>query len=284
MVLGALAACDDNPMSDGRDEGEYFFTNPSFSTLVAGDSVQVVAQVRNRYLAPTGDAVTATPCDANITVTADTTRTEFEAPERFWVYAHNLGPSCLVVSGGGVTDTVGFLVGPATIVVNAASPLGSGESAPITVTFQDTEGNEVTGYTLADVTLSSSAAATVFVDNAAATMTGRAPGTANVIATLNPNRGGTPTGSTPVTVVAGAFTGTFAPATLVEGSLVTLTAGAVPFDTDTRVSIGGIDALIIPGRTATTIQAVVLVYAFMFILINLATDVAYTRLDPRVKL
>ncbi|HEX6694109.1 MAG TPA: hypothetical protein VF035_05310 [Longimicrobiales bacterium] len=257
MVLGALAACDDNPMKEGRDEGEYFFTNPSFSTIVAGDSVQVVAQVRNRYLAPTGDGVTATPCDADITVTADTTRTQFEAPERFWVFAHNLGPSCLVVSGGGVTDTVDFLIGPAAITVNAASPLGSGESAPITVSFQDTEGNDVTGYTIEDVTLSSSAAATVFVDNAAATMTGRAPGTANVIATLNAGHGQATTGSTPVTVVAGAFTGTFSPATLRWGTLLTLNAGAIPFDADTRVTIGGVEAFIVPGRTTAMIQAVV---------------------------
>jgi hypothetical protein len=260
MVLGALAACDDNPMRDARDEGEYFFTNPSFSTIVAGDSVQVVAQVRNRYLAPTGDGVTATPCDADITVVADTTRTQFEAPERFWVYAHNLGPSCLVVSGGGVTDTVDILIGPASITVNAASPLGSGETAPITVTFQDTEGNDVTGYSLADVTLSSSAAGTVFVDNAAATMTGRAPGTANVIATLNGGRGAATTGSTPVTVVAGAFTGTFAPATLVQGGVMTLTAGAIPFDADTKVRVGADSALILT-QNATTITAVVPVAA-----------------------
>lgn len=38
------------------------------------------------------------------------------------------------------------------------------------------------------------------------------------------------------------------------------------------------------GRDYTSIQAVVLIYATIFILINLATDLAYTRLDPRVKL
>ena len=37
------------------------------------------------------------------------------------------------------------------------------------------------------------------------------------------------------------------------------------------------------GRDYTVVQGVVLVYGTIFILVNLATDITYTRLDPRVK-
>ncbi len=112
LFLGALTACDDNPLKDDRDVGAFMYTNPSFSNLKVGGTVRVRANVMNKYSAPTGDAVTGTPCDAKITAVSDTSLTEFEQPERFVVTAVAAGASCLIVSGGGITDTVGFSITP----------------------------------------------------------------------------------------------------------------------------------------------------------------------------
>jgi ABC-type dipeptide/oligopeptide/nickel transport system permease component len=40
----------------------------------------------------------------------------------------------------------------------------------------------------------------------------------------------------------------------------------------------------IQGRDYPVVQGIVLVFATMVILVNLATDLVYTRIDPRVKL
>ncbi len=57
--------------------------------------------------------------------------------------------------------------------------------------------------------------------------------------------------------------------------------------TENVFSLPGMGTLLvqgISGRDYTVAQGVVLVYAFLFISVNLITDVLYTRIDPRVKL
>jgi hypothetical protein len=110
LLTGVLGACDRNPLKADRDKGLYMYTNPSFAQLAVGKTTKVRANVMNKYLAPTGDAVTGTPCDAKITAVSDTSRTVFEQPERFVVTGVAAGTTCLIVSGGGVTDTVQIVV------------------------------------------------------------------------------------------------------------------------------------------------------------------------------
>jgi hypothetical protein len=111
VAVGALAACSNDPLSKDADKAVFFFTNPSFATMkVDTIGIKVTARVMNRYNAPTGDAVTATPCDSKVTATKDPLRTELESPERFIVKATASGNSCLVVTGGGITDTVNIVV------------------------------------------------------------------------------------------------------------------------------------------------------------------------------
>lgn len=113
LLLGAFTvACDNNPLKADADKGFFMYTNPSFAQVKVGGTTKVRANVMNKYSSPTGDAVTATPCDAKITAVADTSRTVFESPERFVVTGVAAGSSCLIVTGGGVSDTVTFNVLP----------------------------------------------------------------------------------------------------------------------------------------------------------------------------
>lgn len=104
--LSAVAACDDNPLSDGRDEVDRLRTNPSFANVLVGGTTLVTANALNQHGEPTGDAVSGTACDGKITVSADTTRSAFELPERFVVRGVTAGESCVNVSSGGKSATV----------------------------------------------------------------------------------------------------------------------------------------------------------------------------------
>lgn len=253
LFLAAFtAACDNNPLKDDRDKGAYMFTNPSFATVVVGDNLIVTARVMNKYTAPTGDAVTGTPCDSKITAVKDTTRTDFEAPERFLVTATAVGRSCLIVTGGGVTDTISFLNGPGAVKlsVGADSSLASGGTKPLTVTFRDFNGNTITGLTIANVTFVSRDTLKVKVDPVTNIISGFAPGTTFLVATLKDGLGQIVKDSIPITVSAGPFGGT-KPASVARGGLTTLTAGAVPFDANTAITVNGL-AVYVQSNTPTT--------------------------------
>lgn len=106
LVLAAATACSDDPLSGDRDQASYFFLNPTVATVKRDSTIKVTANVMNRHGAPTGHAVSGTPCDAKITAAVDPTRSAFEEPERFLVKGVAVGASCLVVNGGGIQDTV----------------------------------------------------------------------------------------------------------------------------------------------------------------------------------
>ncbi|MCI0435606.1 MAG: hypothetical protein L0271_18470 [Gemmatimonadetes bacterium] len=99
-------ACDDNPLSEGRDAIERLNLNPSVAFVKVSDSTKVTAIAVNRNGEPTGAAVTGTACDGKITVAPDANRVEFEPPERFVVKGVTAGESCVNVSAGGKQATV----------------------------------------------------------------------------------------------------------------------------------------------------------------------------------
>jgi hypothetical protein len=108
----AVAACDDNPLSEGREDVDRFRINPSFAFVKVNDSTKVSAIALNRHGEPTGDAVTATACDGKINVTTDATRVEYEPPERFVVKGVTQGETCVNVSAGGQQATITINVVP----------------------------------------------------------------------------------------------------------------------------------------------------------------------------
>lgn len=254
LVLGATA-CDDNPLAEDREEAAYFRLNPSNVAVNAGGTVKVTATVVNKFGAATNAGVTATPCDNKVSAVADTSRSEFEYPERFEVTGNTLGMSCLVVRGGGITDTVDVRVIPASF--NATlDTLGSGESLTLGVQFFDVNGNPVTGLGLGDLSFTSLTGTQAVVDSTGV-VTGRAPGTGRVLVRLKSAWSATRLDTVTFVVRAGAFTGTVSPNTVAfEGMPVTFTAGAIPFDNDTNVQFNGSSTFVL-SRSASQITALV---------------------------
>lgn len=257
-VVALVAACDNNPLAENRDVGAWFDLNPSNVAVNAGGTVRVNAIVRNQYGAATNAAVTGTPCDARISAVADTGRTAFEFPERFVITGHTLGTTCLVVSGGGLTDTITVRVVPATIRATGADTvsvfLGSGETIQAGVEFRNTAGAAVTGFSMSDVSWQSLTPAQVSVDPVTGEITGQAPGIGRVIARLDPRFGVTRVDTLTFRVQAGAFAGNVALSTTgpATGSIqvATFTQGAIPFDADTEVQ------LMVDGQVVRTINLV----------------------------
>lgn len=254
LVMGA-AACDDNPLSEGRETGSYFSVNPTNSVVQAGDTTRVTAIVMNRYGAPINAPVTAEPCDAKVTAMADPRRSALESPETFIVVGQTLGFSCIVVRGGGLIDTATIRVVPASVEVVGDTLIQSGEVGQVTVRFLNIQGQPVTGFDINSVTLTTGSSTIAGVDETGA-VSGRAPGTTPVIATLNNTWGVVRADSLEVRVQAGTFTGTFSPTNPFEGSIMTITAGALAFDDDTHVIYDGEVWPWLLSRTTTTLTIV----------------------------
>lgn len=239
-LVWGVAACDDNPISEGRDAGEYFSVNPSDAAVEAGDTTRVIAIVMNRYGTPTNENVTAEPCDNKVTATADPARTEFESPETFLVIGQTLGFSCIVVRGGGLVDTATIRVVPAELELAGDTLLLSGEAGTVGVSFLNVSGQVVTGFDINSVTFSSGAASIATVDESG-NVTAFAPGVAPLIVTLKNTWGVARVDTLMVRVQAGTFAGTFSPTNPVEGEIMTINAGVLAFDADTEILYDGVE-------------------------------------------
>ena len=233
LMLVLMASCDDNPLAEDRDQAAYFRLNPVDVAVNAGGTVFVDAVVVNQFGAGTNEAVTGTPCDNKITAEADTARTAYELPERFRVVGVTLGLSCLIVRGGGLTDTVNVRVVPASIQLVGVDSLLSGNTSTAQVRFLNEAGQPVSGLVVADVTLASSNTSIAAV-TATGAVTAMAPGTTTITATLASKFGVTRTGTVNVRVVPGTFAGTVAQTTYQGGHALVFTAGALAFDADTE--------------------------------------------------
>jgi hypothetical protein len=290
-VVALVTACDNNPLADNRDRGEWFDLNPSNVAVNAGGTVLVTAIVRNQFGAATNAPVTATPCDAKVSAVRDTTRSAFEFPERFVVTgASSLGTSCLVVSGGGLTDTIRVRVVPASIRASGADTLtqlvGSGETVQAQVEFRNTAGAPATGFTLSDVTFTSLTPAQAVVD-ASGQISGQAPGIGRVVVRLHSQYGVTRVDTLVFRVQAGAFGGTVALSTLgpATGSVqvATFTQGSISFQDNTAVQLE-VDGAVVQTFnliTSGTTRQVVLPFGLppgpvRYNVVNLPNNVAQT--------
>lgn len=111
-LLAAIASigCDDNPLAENRDETTGFRLNPAVANVRVNDSTFVTAIPLNNYGEPTGAAVTASACDAKITIAPDPRRLAYEVPERYVVKGVATGETCINVSAGGSEATVSVRV------------------------------------------------------------------------------------------------------------------------------------------------------------------------------
>lgn len=237
-LVAAVSACDDNPLSENRDSAEYFRLSVSNAVVEVGGQIGVVANVLNQYGAALVVNVTASECDAGVTVAVDTVRSEYEYPERFIITGNTVGESCVVVSGGGITDTIDVRVVPAAVDLELSAPgdtlVESGSVVDLSVAYLGATGAAAPGATLdTNTSFSVSPSAVGVVDDTGA-FSARAPGTAWVKATYT-YLGVTRTDSVQITVVPAAFTGTVQQVTVQGGEALLFTAGAIPFDDDTAV-------------------------------------------------
>src|SRR3990172_11305427 len=84
-VVVAAAACNEDPLAEGRDEAVFFQLNPTVVSINAGSTAKVAAVIVNKYGGSTFSTVSAEPCDSKITAAKDTTRTGFHPPQPFLV-------------------------------------------------------------------------------------------------------------------------------------------------------------------------------------------------------
>jgi uncharacterized protein (TIGR03437 family) len=144
----------------------------------------------------------------------------------------------MIVTGGGITDTIDFAIGIAFLKLNVDSTLISGTQNPLSATFQDANRVATTQLTDTMVNYVSRDTTVVKLDTINHTYIARSPGTVYVVATSKSGLlGQSARDSIPVTVLPQAFNGTFTPTVLPRGGLVTLTAGSVPFDANTAVTL-----------------------------------------------
>ncbi|UCF18528.1 MAG: PPC domain-containing protein [Gemmatimonadota bacterium] len=255
VVVSALAcfafnACDDNPVSEGRDATTALAVNPSFALVDAADTTRVSAFGVNQYNEKTYTPVTGTACDAKIQVDLDVGQTAggvvptdgrvpVEPPDRWLVVGQTLGETCINFSGGGQTAEATLFVVPSTMEATISSVIGSGASATAVVDFFDKVGDPVTGMDAADLSFSVANSAVADVDETG-TVTGKAPGSTDLVVELGSQWAAPRSTSVSFTVTPGAFPGTVAPATANWGDTITISAAAGTFDDDTDVTFDGL--------------------------------------------
>jgi hypothetical protein len=246
----AVGACDDNPVGEGRGDARGLSVNPDFAVVNAADSTRIEAVSRDRYRDLTYGQVSFTACDAIITLVPDTAhptgRVDIEAPERIIIFGETLGESCVIASGpGGLSDTATVQVVPRLMEVTLQSVIGSGESATAVVEYFDEDGNPVTGLDASDLSFSVSDGSVADVD-ANGTVTGKAPGDAELTVALSSQWSATRSDDAAFTVEPGPFGGTVVPATVASwGETITITAAPETFDDDTEVTFDGLPPYVV---------------------------------------
>jgi hypothetical protein len=250
MACFAFAACDDNPVNENTEDTVGLSVNPTFAVVDAADTTRVEA-VRQ----PTRVAVSFTACDAKILVEPDPERVAIENPDRTLVIGQTLGETCVNASGAGKTASAVVNVVPSDIEATIASPLGSGASVQVDVTFLDKAGSGVTGLTAEDLVFSVGDPDVASVD-ASGVVTGKAPGTTTVRARLTPQWGAPREAVTnEFTVEPSTFLGTATSNSGNSGDKVTYTAGGgqPDFDEDTEVVVGGLRGFVLGMGSLTTV-------------------------------
>lgn len=244
-LVVAVSACDDNPLAENRDEAEYFRLSVSNAVVEVDGTVGVVANVLNRYGAALVVNVTASECDAGVSVEVDTVRSEYEYPERFLITGNSVGESCVVVSGGGITDTIAVRVVPAAVDLAFTAPgdtlLESGDMVDLSVGYLSASGGTAPGVTLDSRTTFTVVTPAVGSIDDQGTFIAREPGTTWVRATWT-DMGVARRDSVQITVIPAPFTGGATQIAFGGGQAIEFTAGGIPFDENTRVEFPNMSA------------------------------------------
>lgn len=113
LAVVTVAGCKKDPLSDLDGNPAAVLTNFSYLQLGIGDEASFTAQIIDARATPLAVPITFSPCTGDVTVTTDTSYHPVPATSaRAIVTAVSANPSCVVVSGGGVSDTVVVAVLP----------------------------------------------------------------------------------------------------------------------------------------------------------------------------
>ena len=254
-LIAAVSACDDNPLAENREDADYLRLSVSNAVVEVDGTVGVVANVLNRYGAALVVNVTASECDAGVSVAVDTARSDYEYPEQFIITGNTVGESCVVVNGGGLTDTINVRVVPASIALTSpVDTVGSGETITIDVDYLGVGGGVAPGVDFDDRTVFSVSNEAIGTIDEDGNFLARSPGATTISATFT-YLGVERTNTVGIVVVPGTFNGAAVQTTESGLQAVEFTAGGIPFDENTYVEFPGISTPAeVPGsRSATTL-------------------------------
>jgi hypothetical protein len=261
IVAISFGSCKSDPLSELDGSPAAIVVNFDLVRVAVGDTASVTATVLDGRSTPLAVPITFRTCSAVATTVIDPEYHPVPATSaRALIIGASLGTTCVIASGEGFEDTTDVLTFPATLEITggpANDSIPSGVVTQFTYRFLDHQGNVLTG--LPAPTFSSSDAARASIIAApVGSVQGKAPGPV----TLTALGVGVPpsgiTGTRPITVVAGTFTGGMTPTAVDPTDTVSLTAaaGGPGFDTDTRVDVKGVRAFTF-AITATTMKFVV---------------------------
>jgi hypothetical protein len=264
VVLAAAIGCSEDPsLYPGGPAGasEHQRLSSSRLTIVAGDSVVLGARAEDAVGNPTGAAPTVTSCESGVAAVGASAGSSDVYATSVWVRGAGLGETCLLVSSGGLTDSVQVTVGPASVSIVGDPIVGFDNQDPTANFFEfsiearDVDGNVLTG-TVPQARWKSSNTALFYVDPVTGIVRTKSLGTGTLQLV-------TPTGANAVlalTVGAPLFSGTASASQGGQGDLITITRTDGPeFDSNTEAyfNFGGVQTFIDGAITSDQVRVVV---------------------------
>ena len=204
--------------------------------LTVGHSATVGAAALDEVGNVTGDVPSFSPCGGPVSATSATPFGLFSAAASLDAAASAVGETCVLVSAGGLTDSIHVAVGPAGLVISGPDTLVSTATGAFTATGYDAAGGAVTGTV--SLAWTSGTEALLITEFAAGNVTSVGPPGSVAIRARAPNG---VVATRPVTIIPGVFTGTLSAGSGAAGLQVIATRGSGDdeFDANTTATFGG---------------------------------------------
>jgi hypothetical protein len=203
--------------------------------LTVGHSAVVGAAALDEVGNVTADVPTFSGCGGPVSTASATPFGMFSAATSIDAAASAIGESCVLVSAGGLSDSIHVSVGPAGLVISGPDTVVSTTTGAFTATAYDAAGGAVTGTS--PLVWTSSSETLMITEFAAGNVTSRGPPGVVAIRVRAPNG---VDASRNVTIIPGVFTGTLSASSGSAGLQVTATGagGAEAFDANTTATLG----------------------------------------------
>lgn len=243
-AVGAVvlaAGCASDPTSSLNGTPGYIETSLRSFRVNVGDSVRVTAELKDAQGVTLPTLPSASSADANI-ATVSTVDNEPLSQLAFYVYGEAYGVATVLVTSGGITDSITVTTYPAAVGVTGAADndtLGSGSTVQLGPDPQDAAGNSIT---VDDTFEWESDATTIVSVDSTGLATAKAPGRATITVTAP----GGAEGTINLVVEPGTFTGTLSANNGSPSNTISITKSASGpiWDSDSRVFFNGVRTFI----------------------------------------